>query len=420
MDTAGIAIVPSIVHPPSGPISTVRVPEHETVLTGEGLVKPKVFSLEAASLEPTEAENRIGRAARLFWLWFAANASLLSIGLGAAVFGLGMSLRQSIVATLAGVALSFFPLGLSTLAGKRSGQPTMVVSRATFGLVGNVLPSILSLISRLFWGAVLLWFLATATSSVLIGAEADGGVGERTLQLIFFGVGLVLAFAIALFGYGLLAKVQLVLSIVSGILVVGMIAMTANYISFQQALSTCEDGPWILVVTGAVLVFSFVGLALGEQRRRSGQVSAGGQLGRRLDALGDVRGDAARVHPHRLRRVAGRIQPGHRERLHHGTAGDAGPHAALVVPDPGAALCGSEPAVGHLDHDVLGWLLAAGRGRPRLPADRGGYRRCAARRDHRCPATRRSAVRSRSCSGTPRRRSPCPSRRGPGSSRRSS
>ncbi len=152
VDTAGIAIVPAAVHPPSGPISTVRVPADETVLSGDALVKPKVFTLEAASLEPTPAENRVGRAARLFWLWFAANASPAQrIGLGAAIFGLGMSLRQSIVAALAGVALSFFPLGLSTLAGKRSGQPTMVVSRATFGLLGNIAPSILSLISRLFW-----------------------------------------------------------------------------------------------------------------------------------------------------------------------------------------------------------------------------------------------------------------------------
>lgn len=260
VDTAGIAIVPPVVQPPSGPISTVRVPEDENVLSGEELQKPRVFSLEAAGVEPTPLENRVGRAARLFWLWFAANASLLSIGLGAAIFGLGMSLRQSIVATLAGIALSFFPLGLSTLAGKRSGQPTMVVSRATFGLVGNVLPSILSLISRLFWGAVLLWFLTTSVSGVLIGAELDGGIGERILQLILFGGGLLLAFVIALFGYGLLAKVQLIFSVLSGILLIGLIAMTFNYVSIQQALST-QDGPWILVITGAVLVFSFVGLA---------------------------------------------------------------------------------------------------------------------------------------------------------------
>ena len=39
------------------------------------------------------------------------------------------------------IALSFLPLGLGTLAGKWSGQPTMIVSRASFGHVGNILPA---------------------------------------------------------------------------------------------------------------------------------------------------------------------------------------------------------------------------------------------------------------------------------------
>ncbi len=100
--------------------------------------------------------------------------------------------------------------------------------------------------------------------------DVDGGVGERTLQLAFFGLGLLVAFAIALFGYGLLATVQLVLTIISSVLVIGMIALTFNYIGFQQALSI-QDGPWILVLTGTVLVFSFVGLAW---------VNSGGDLAR--------------------------------------------------------------------------------------------------------------------------------------------
>ena len=52
----------------------------------------------------------------------------------------GMSLRQAIVAALAGVAISFLPLGLGTLAGKWTGQPTMIVSRATFGLAATSFP----------------------------------------------------------------------------------------------------------------------------------------------------------------------------------------------------------------------------------------------------------------------------------------
>jgi purine-cytosine permease-like protein len=57
-----------------------------------------------------------------------------------------------------------------------------------------------------------------------------------------------------------MAVVQLVISIVSGIAIVGFIALTLQYVNMPAALST-QDGPWILVVTGAVLVFSFVGLA---------------------------------------------------------------------------------------------------------------------------------------------------------------
>lgn len=219
----------------------------------------RVFSLEESGLEPTPVDRRIGHAARLFWLWFAANSSIVSLGLGAAVFAVGMSLRQSIVAILAGVALSFIPLGLTTLAGKRSGQPTMVVSRSTFGLLGNIAPSAVALVARLFWGAVLLWVLASSVAIVLIGSDLNGGLGDRQLLLIALALSFLIALVIAFAGYPLFARIQLILSIISGVLIVGLIGFTAQYIDVSQALTT-PDGSWLLTVTGAVLVFSFLGL----------------------------------------------------------------------------------------------------------------------------------------------------------------
>ena len=125
-----------------------------------------VFTIEETDLEPVPLASRRGRAARMFWLWFAATSSLVSVGVGATLFTLGLSLRQMLVAALVGVALSFLPLGLGTLAGKWSGQPTMVVSRATFGLRGNVVPAALALLTRLFWGAVLLWLVGSAVGTL--------------------------------------------------------------------------------------------------------------------------------------------------------------------------------------------------------------------------------------------------------------
>jgi len=249
-----------VVAPPSEPIPTVRLAEDEHALVDEQPESHPALLVEAAAAEPTALDLRAGRAARLFWLWFATNSSIVSLSLGAVLFGLGMSLRQALVAILIGVALSFLPLGLVTLAGKWSGQPTMVVSRATFGLIGNGVPAVIALVSRVFWGGALLWFLAAGVARVLVDAGLDAGLGELVWTLVGLGAGFALAFVIAIFGYGLIARVQLVLSILTGLLVVGVVVLTFPRLDLTAAQGI-DDGPWTLLVTGVVLVFSFVGLA---------------------------------------------------------------------------------------------------------------------------------------------------------------
>lgn len=249
-----------VIAPPSEPIPTTRLADGEPALVDEHPESHPALLVETAGPEPTALDLRAGRAARLFWLWFAANSSIVSLSLGAVLFGLGMSLRQTLVAILLGVALSFLPLGLVTLAGKWSGQPTMIVSRATFGIVGNGLPAVVALVSRVFWGGALLWLLAAGVARVLVDAGLDAGLGEFLWTLVGLGVGFALAFVVAVFGYGLIARVQLVLSILTGLLVVGVVVLTFPRLDVAAAQGV-DDGPWTLLVTGIVLVFSFVGLA---------------------------------------------------------------------------------------------------------------------------------------------------------------
>jgi purine-cytosine permease-like protein len=246
--------------PPSQPIATQRLREGDPGLVGEKPQNHPVFMVETAGVEPTALDLRAGRSGRLFWLWFAANSSILSVAIGAVLFTVGMSLRQAIVATLAGVALSFLPLGLGTLAGKWSGQPTMVVSRATFGHLGNLLPAIVAILVRVFWGGVLLWLLSISAARLIVFAGIDAGMGEAVWTYLFLGVGFVLATVIAIFGYGFVALVQLITSILSGLLIAGVIVLTYPRLNIDAALAT-GDGPWVLVLGGAVIVFSFVGLA---------------------------------------------------------------------------------------------------------------------------------------------------------------
>ncbi|QNE46977.1 hypothetical protein F1C58_08740 [Glaciihabitans sp. INWT7] len=222
-------------------------------------VGARVFMPEASGSQPTPLDQRVGRTSRLFWLWFAANSSVVSLAFGGAIFSLGMSLRQAVVAAFIGVAISLLPLGLGTLAGKWSGQPVMVVSRATFGHLGNILPATIALVSRLFWGAVLLWIIAAATARVLVRSGFGGTLTELQLMVIVMAAGFLLALTVAFFGYALFARSQLVLGILSAVLIIALIAITWPAVDISAAL-TVGDGPVILVVTGVVLVFSFVGL----------------------------------------------------------------------------------------------------------------------------------------------------------------
>ncbi len=216
--------------------------------------------IERIGLEPTPAEHRTGRSIRLFWLWFAVNASVVSVALGAVLLGLGMSLRQSILAALIGVAVSFLPLGLGTLASKWSGQPTMVVSRATFGTAGNVIPALLAVVTRLVWAAALLWMLGTGVAEVLVGGSVVEGVSRLDLSLAIAAAALVIAAVIAGLGFRAIAVLGAVVTVLGVILVGGLIALTLPYVDLNTALSV-PDGPWMLMASGAVLVFSVVGLA---------------------------------------------------------------------------------------------------------------------------------------------------------------
>jgi purine-cytosine permease-like protein len=255
----GVVVLPAAASAPIEPMASPRgASDEQPVIDAEHGPLP-VFAIELSGEEATPADRRTGRAARMFWLWFATNSSVVSVAFGAALFGLGMSLRQAILAAFIGVAISFLPLGLGTLAGKWSGQPTIVVSRATFGLVGNIVPAVLAFVTRLFWGAVLLWLVAVCTARILVGASLGGPFNEQQLAFVAAAVGLVIAFVIAFFGYPLFARVQLVFTIVSAVLIVGLLALTWHAVDIRTAL-TVGDGPWILVATGVVLVFSFVGL----------------------------------------------------------------------------------------------------------------------------------------------------------------
>ncbi|HCA73883.1 MAG TPA: allantoin permease, partial [Bifidobacterium sp.] len=126
------------------------------------------LSIEEQGIDIIDESERKGTPRSLFWPWFASNISVLSMSYGAWGLGFGISFWQATVAAIIGVVASFLLVGVVSIAGKRGNAPTMVITRATFGVEGAKVPSALSWIATLGWEISL-----TATAVLALATMFD-------------------------------------------------------------------------------------------------------------------------------------------------------------------------------------------------------------------------------------------------------
>ncbi len=202
-----------------------------------------------------ESERR-GTPAQLFWPWCASNISVLAVSYGAFVLGFGIGLWQAILAAVVGAVLSFFLVGLVSIAGKRGSAPTLVLSRAAFGRWGNTLPGLVSYVLLVGWETVLVALSTLATGTVF--ERLGWSHGDGTKVIAFAVVALVIVLA-GIIGFDLIMRLQkyltLALIVVTGVYVV----LTVDHISLSTARGL-PHGPTSAVVGATVLVMTGFGL----------------------------------------------------------------------------------------------------------------------------------------------------------------
>ena len=98
------------------------------------------LQVETHGLDVIGDADRKGTPRTLFWPWFGANVSVLGMSYGAFALGFGISFWQALAAGVIGIVFSFLLCGFVSVAGKRGSAPTMVLSRAAYGVRGNRLP----------------------------------------------------------------------------------------------------------------------------------------------------------------------------------------------------------------------------------------------------------------------------------------
>ena len=215
------------------------------------------LAVEQNGINVIHESERKGTPRDLFWPWAAANISVFGIAYGAFLLYFGISFWQALLVGAIGIAVSFFFVGVIALAGKRGSAPTLVLSRAIFGVDGNRVPSILSWILTVGWETVLVSLAVLATSTVLAALGFDAGIGTQVVALVVVAA---LVIAAGVMGFDLIMRLQKWITIATGVLTIVYVVLVLPQIDLGAVLAL-PAGEAGAVIGG--LVFMLTGFGLG-------------------------------------------------------------------------------------------------------------------------------------------------------------
>jgi purine-cytosine permease-like protein len=222
-----------------------------------GAAGSRALQIEANGINVIADAERKGTPRQLFWPWFAANVSVLGLSYGSFLLAFGISFWQALVVGLAGIILSFLLCGFIAVAGKRGSAPTMVLSRAAFGVRGNKLPAVISWLLTVGWETVLIILATLATATVFQHLGWGGGTLTKVIALI-----VVVALTIfgGVMGFDAIMRMQTAITVVTGVLTIVFIALVASRIHWHT-VAALPGGSLAKVIGG--LVFMMTGFGLG-------------------------------------------------------------------------------------------------------------------------------------------------------------
>ncbi|MGM7671552.1 purine-cytosine permease family protein [Microbacterium sp. A93] len=222
----------------------------EKIAAGPGLI-------ERAGIEVIPESERTAKPRDLFWPWFAANVSVFGMSYGSFVLGFGISFWQATIVSIIGIVVSFLLCGLIAIAGKRGSAPTMVLSRAAFGVHGQKVPGIVSWLTSIGWETFLaiLAVLATATVITQLGGDGESIALKITATIIVAA----LIVAASVLGYHTIMKMQSVLTWITGAVTILYVILAFSHIDFT-AVMALPNGSLAHTIGALVMVMTGFGL----------------------------------------------------------------------------------------------------------------------------------------------------------------
>lgn len=246
-------------------------------------------TVEQNGINPVPEAERHSTPASLFWPWAASNLSLVGVAFGIYLMGLGLSLWQAVATGAIGYLVSFALVGLVSVAGARTGMPTMAISRFSFGRHGNKLPTLFSYVSNVGWETVLVTLSALGGAAILarvapaVFAETGSGSTPTTAAVaLCFAVTAISVVVVGMYGHALIMAVQKYLTAAIAVMTAAYIVLMANRADLS-AVSHGPSGDTGAFVGGIVFAMTLLGL---------GWVNCGADYSRYLPGNASARGIA--------------------------------------------------------------------------------------------------------------------------------
>ncbi|MEY4348991.1 MAG: hypothetical protein RL719_288 [Actinomycetota bacterium] len=224
------------------------------------MAKSSALEIEQNGLNVIPEAERRGSPRDQFWPWAASNISVFGISYAGFILGFGLNFGQSLLAAVVGILFSFSLVGIIALAGKRGSAPTLVLSRAVFGVNGNALPTFFSYLLLVGWETVLVALGVLATDTV--SAKLGWTLGENNIGVkgIAFVVIVAIVISSGVYGFNFIMRIQKWITLASILLTGAFIALTAGSINFA-AVGAGAGGDAAAVVAG--IVFAMTGFGIG-------------------------------------------------------------------------------------------------------------------------------------------------------------
>lgn len=219
-------------------------------------ITPKATEVEMHGVEPIPDAERTAGPLDLFRLIFGGANTIATVVLGTFPIIFGLSFRDALFATLAGLVLGSLILAPMSLFGPRNGTNNAVSSSAHLGVHGRVVGSFLSLLTAVAFFSISVW---TSGDVLVGGANRAIGLPQNDLAVgVAYGIFALLVLVVCIYGFRFMLLVNKIAVIAATLLfLAGIVAFGGMFDpGYSGTLTLGDPLYWPSFVGAALIVMS--------------------------------------------------------------------------------------------------------------------------------------------------------------------